>query len=241
MVRMDPSRELAFADVEVVMSRQRVLLSCSIGFVVLFAAATAVLGTPPGINDSGADIVKWMTAHHDAVRWSVWLATLSVPIFVIYAVLMREVLGGVVGRVFLFGASAVAVLTVAQSWITAAVARRPTEIDPATARTLLDVAAYWGPTLTGFTILTLGAIAVGAVHGGALPRWVGYVAAIVLVEQLVETITIVGTSGFWGAGGPMNTILGAGLTVMAWLVAGIAASRRPIGAGQVGLTVSSTA
>lgn len=212
------------------MTRQRVLLGCSIGFVVFFVASTAVLGTPPGINDSGADIVKWMTAHHDAVRWSVWIATLSAPLFVVYAVLMREVLGGVLGRVFLFGASAVAILTVVQSWITAGVARRPTDIDPATARTLLDVASYWGPTLTAFTMLTLGAIAIGAVHNGALPRWVGYIAAVVLIEQLVETITVTGTRGFMGAGGPMNTILGAGLTVVAWLLAGITAARRPIGA-----------
>lgn len=212
------------------MSRQRVLLGCSIGFVVLFIVSTAVLGTPPGINDSGAEIVKWMTAHHAAVRWSVWIATLSAPLFAIYAVLMREVLGGALGRVFLFGAVAVAVLTVVQSWIIAAVARRPTEINPATARTLLDVASYWGPTLTAFTMLTLGAIAVGALREGAFPRWVGYLAAVTFVEQLIETITVTGTRGFMGAGGPMNTILGAGLTVLAWLIAGITASRRPIGA-----------
>ena len=212
------------------MSRQRLLLVCSIGFVVLFVVSTAVLGTPPGINDSGAEIVKWMTAHHDAVRWSVWIATFSAPLFAIYAVLMAEVLGGVLGRVFLFGAVAVAVLTVAQSWIIAAVARRPGEIDPATARTLLDVASYWGPTLTAFTTLTLGAIALGALQHGTLPRWVGYVAAVGLIEQVIETITVTGTRGFTGAGGAMNTILGAGLTVLAWLVAGIAASRRPIGA-----------
>ncbi len=212
------------------MSRQRLLLSCSIGFVVLFIAAIAVLGTPPGINDSGPDIVKWMSAHRDAVRWSVWVATLSMPVFVIYAVLMAEVLGRVLGRVFLVGASSVAVLTVVQSWILVAVARRPNNIDPATARTLLDVASYWGPTLTAFTMLTLGAIAVGAIQRNALPRWVGYVSAVVLIEQLIETITVTGTSGFMGAGGPMNTILGAGLTLLAWLLAGITASRRPVGA-----------
>jgi hypothetical protein len=75
-------------------------------------------------------------------------------------------------------------------------ARRPESLDPAIARTLLDVSAYWGPTLTGFTVLTLGAVAWVSLTNRRLPRWVGVLARLALVEQAVETITVMGTSGF---------------------------------------------
>jgi hypothetical protein len=140
---------------------------------------------------------------------------------------MREHLTDTAGRIFLLGATAVVILTTLSGWVLAGLARRADTVAPATARTLLDVSGYWGPTLTGFTVLTLGAIAVSALHTDRLPVWVGVLAVVAVVEQVIETITIFGTKGFLAAGGPMNTILGAGLTVLTWLAAGIAASRHP--------------
>jgi hypothetical protein len=72
----------------------------------------------------------------------------------------------------------------------------------------------------------LGPVAVVAWRGEAgLPRWLGVVAGIALVEQLVETITITGQRGFIAPGGPMNLLLGAALTVVALLCTGVAVSR----------------
>jgi hypothetical protein len=209
------------------MSRSTALMASTIAFVALYLGAVLALGTPPGVNDDGATVVQWLVDHQQAVRWSTWLSTLSAPFFATYAVLMRERLARTAGRFFLLGASAVLVLTSLSAWVLAGLARRPDSLDPATARTLLDVSAYWGPTLTGFTVLTLGALAVAGLRHGRLPRWVGMLAAVAFVEQAVETVTVFGRSGFIAAGGPMNTMLGAGLTVVTWLVAGIAAARRP--------------
>ena len=55
--------------------------------------------------------------------------------------------------------------------------------------------------------------------------WLGVVAAIAIVEQAVETVTIFGTHGFTAPGGPMNLILGAGLVTIVFICVGIAVSR----------------
>ena len=208
------------------MDRRRALLACSIGFVALYAVAILVQGTPPKPNDTGDAVVAWMTQHHNAVRAASWFATMATPLFLMFAVYLREVLGGVAGRALMVGVTATAALTVTQSWITLGLARRPQSLDPAIARTLLDVAAYWGPSLIAFTVLTLGAIAWSSLRDGKLPRWLGILAAIALVEQLVESVTLFGTSGFIAPGGPMNALLGAGLTLIVWMLAGILGSRQ---------------
>ena len=58
-----------------------------------------------------------------------------------------------------------------------------------------------------------------ALRGEAgLPRWLGVVGFVACAEQLVETISIFGSSGFTEPGGAMNLQLGAAL-VGIWLVA----------------------
>jgi len=51
-----------------------------------------------------------------------------------------------------------------------------------------------------------------------LPPWLGIFGALVVVEQAIETVTVFGRAGFTEPGGPMNMMLGAGLTV-AWITA----------------------
>ena len=219
------------------MKRSTMLAAVSIGVVVLYALAVLVEGETPGVNDDGGTVVAWLLEHRDQVRWATWFITLAAPVFAVYAVLMRELLTGIAGRLFMFGATAVVVLSTMDSWFIAGLARRPELLDPNTVRTLFDISNYWGPTLTGFTVLTLGPLAWAGLRGGQLPRWVGVLAAVTFVEQIIETVTIFGTSGFIAAGGPMNTQLGAGLTILTWLVAGITASRRmPATTGSGGRT-----
>ena len=207
------------------MDRQRALLGSSIGFFVLFAIATFAAGTPPKPNDSGEKIVAWVTEHQTALRWSEWCVMIAGILFIVYALLMREILGGLAGNAFLVGVAGTGILTTTVGWITLGLARRPGSVDPATARTLYDVASYWGPMLITFTVLTLGALAYAGLKGGQLPRWVGLLAAVTLIEQLVESVTIFGSRGFIAPGGAMNSMLGAGLSLITWLVAGIVASR----------------
>src|SRR5262245_24907228 len=92
-------------------------------------------------------------------------------------------------------------------------------LEPAAARTVLDVAVFWGPVLTGATMTMIAPVTQLALRGRAgLPVWLGVVGAIAFAEQAVETVTIFGSNGFTEPGGAMNLLLGAGL-VAAWLLA----------------------
>ena len=117
-----------------------------------------------------------------------------------------------------------------QGWVWGGLAWHASDLQPATARTLLDVASFWGPVLTSTTVTMLAPVALLGLRGEApaLPRWLGAIAAVALVEQLIETVTIFGSHGFIAPGGPMNIYLGAGLTAVALLSLGIALARSPM-------------
>jgi len=113
-----------------------------------------------------------------------------------------------------------------QGWVLAGLSWHTPQLSPATARTLLDVASYWGPVLTSATLLMLVPVALLALQGQAgLPRWLGAVAGVAAIEQVVETITIFGKTGFIAPGGPMNLVLGAYLTTIAFVCIGVAVAR----------------
>jgi hypothetical protein len=80
--------------------------------------------------------------------------------------------------------------------------------------------------VTGATIAMLAPIAIlGWQRRAGLPRWLGIIAAIALIEQIVETITIFGRRGFIAPGGPMNLSLGAPLFLIVFVALGITVAR----------------
>jgi hypothetical protein len=92
-------------------------------------------------------------------------------------------------------------------------------MEPALARTALDIAIFFGPVLTAaWTTMVAPVTFVALRPGGPLPVWLGFLGAVVVAKQAIETVTIFGYSGFTEPGGAMNMQLGAGLTV-AWLLA----------------------
>lgn len=208
------------------MRRSTVLLVSTIGFGVLYLAASFALGTTPKTTDSGATVAAWFQRNSGHVRLWLWFLTLALPLFATFAALVRSALPPTFRDVFFFGAMTFAAETAVQGWLWAGLAWHASQLDPSTARTLLDVASYWGPVLNAATITTLVPVAVLGVRGlSGLPRWLGAVAMVALVEQLVETVTIFGQRGFIAPGGPMNLYLGAGLVAAAWLSLGICVAR----------------
>jgi hypothetical protein len=208
------------------MRRSTVLVSSTVGFAVLFVASGLAVGTTPDATDSGLQVVKWLAGHHDGVRRSLWCITIALMLFAVFAALVREQLPTPHRDVFFFGAITLAAETAVQGWVLAGLSWHASQLAPATARTVLDVASYWGPVLTSATVLMLAPVALLALRGQAgLPRWLGMVAAVAVVEQLVETITIFGKTGFIAPGGPMNLVLGGYLTTIAFVCTGIAVAR----------------
>jgi len=68
-----------------------------------------------------------------------------------------------------------------------------------------------------------------AANDGRFPRWLGILAAAFAVEQLIETITIIGPSAsFISPGGAMNFYLGGSLFIVFFLALGVALSQEQL-------------
>jgi hypothetical protein len=199
--------------------RSAPLLIAIIAAVLLYAAGAAALGTPPAADATGTQVVDWFRAHADGVRIYVWVGALGAPFYAFVIACLRRFLPSPHRDMFLIGGITLAATVAVQSWFWAGLALHPSTLEPATARTALDIAVYWGPVLTGATMAMLAPVTALALRGRVgLPRWLGALGAIVFIEQAVETVTVFGSNGFTAPGGPMNTMLGAALFV-AWLVA----------------------
>jgi hypothetical protein len=197
----------------------RAVLVTAFAVGVISVLGLAALGTLPPADATGADVVAWFREHGDRVRWSVWAGTLQLPLLTLLVALLRRLLPPVYHDVFLIGGIAVASAAAVQGWFLGGLALHADRLDPSVARTTLDVAIFFGPVLTGATTTLMMPITGLALTGRAgLPRWLGILGAIVIAEQLIETITIFGSSGFTEPGGAMNMQLGAALFV-AWLAA----------------------
>jgi hypothetical protein len=191
--------------------------STILAFVMIFVS-TATLGEPPGAAAGGREVADWFVTQGGHARWYAWSATLVVPVFAVFAAQVRARLPAPHRDVFLIGAVAFLAETTVSTWFWAGLAWHADQLQPATARALLDVASFWGPALNGVTITMLAPVVVLSWGRHAvLPRWLGAVGALALVEQTVETITIFGRDGFIAPGGPMNVYLGAGL-VSVWIL-----------------------
>lgn len=210
------------------MKRSTILYLATVGFVISYLVPGIALGPPPEIDADGRAVIDWFRDNASTIRFSLWVGIFGMALFALMASIVRSSLPSPHRDVFFFGAVTFASVTTIQGWFWAGLARHVDIVDPAVARTLLDISSYWGPFLCGATVLTLAPIvAVSFGRAPVLPRWVGLISAVALVEQLVETVTIFGDHGFLGPGGPMNLILGAGLTTIAWVSLAIAVARGP--------------
>jgi hypothetical protein len=192
-----------------------VLWLAIVATLVAYVGSAVALGSTPSATASGASVAAWFRLNATHVHWWLWFQTAWLVAFSVIAVHIRARLPELYRDVFFIGAIALVAETAVQGWIWAGLAWHASALGPATARTVLDVASYWGPVLISATVLMLAPIALLALRRQAgLPAWLGVVTGIALVEQLVETITIFGSRGFTAPGGPMNLLLGPTLTIL---------------------------
>lgn len=208
-------------------SRWPPLLACA--FALLFVTGQLIVPPPPAITDSGPTIARYYRENADAIRWSVWLTTMASLAFVPVIARLRQSVTGLGRDVLLLGAAGVTIATLIWTWISSGLAFAPAHLDPSVATTLTTVASYYGPTLTVSVILLAAPLGWTAMRPASeLPRWLVPATAVLVAEQLVETFTVFGRSGFVAPGGPMNLVLGAGLFI-AWVIgAAAAASATPM-------------
>lgn len=196
-----------------------VLLAAAAALLILAPAQVVILGETPRAADTGAQVAAWFRAHADAVRWWTWTITAGAPVYAVAIALLRRLLPAPHRDVFLIGAIGLGVTNAVQTWFWAGLALHAERLEPATARTLLDVGIYWGPVLCGQTVTMIAPVTLLALRGRAgLPRWLGLLGLVAVIEQAAETVTIFGSSGFTEPGGAMNFEVGATLVIL-WLVA----------------------
>ncbi|SEH73606.1 hypothetical protein SAMN04489835_3462 [Mycolicibacterium rutilum] len=195
-----------------------------ITFAVLYGVALLTVPPLPGIDSSGLDVVAHVNDHAAAMRTQALLVTFASLALVVVLSQARSRLTGPYAYMFTIGAAVVLAKITIATWFTAGLALHPGELGSATARTITDVVTMSVPVLTVANIMVAAPILLAA-NEGRFPRWVGIAAAVFGVEQLIETITIIGPPGsFISPGGPMNLYLGGPLFVLFFLALGVALS-----------------
>jgi hypothetical protein len=176
-------------------------------------------GTLPAASETGPQLVTWFRENRNSVRWGVWAFTVAAPPFALEVAMLRRLLPAPHRDMFLVGAVAYIAAIAVWSWTWAGLALHADRLEPAITRTVLDVAIFLGPVLTGSTTTMMAQVTWLALRSEAgIPRWLGALGLVAFVEQAIETITIFGSTGFTQPGGAMNMQLGAGLT-LAWILA----------------------
>lgn len=220
-------RAIVFADAAVRPARKgeamrtpaRILLIVSIATGAFYVAGFVALGSAlPTIDSSGQAIVDWFSEHGTRARIYSWTAAFVSLGLAIFGGQVAALLPRPHRYIFLAGVLGFAITAQVQAWIWAGLAFHPQQLDPGAARTLFDIAAFWGPLVNGST--TAMAVAVAALGFGtepAVPRWLAWLSVILFLEQAVETVTVFGHSGFIAPGGAMNVYLGG---VLGFLWAG---------------------
>ena len=194
----------------------------------MFAAALLMVPTLPGIDRPGYDIVSHVNEHSGAMRMQALLVTFGSLALVVLLGYARDRLAGPPGYVFTIGSAVVLVEFFIAMWFTAGLALHPEQLGSATARTVTDIVTMFGPILTVADIMVAVPILLAA-NDGRFPRWLGILAAAFAVEQLIETITIIGPSAsFISPGGAMNFYLGGSLFIIFFLALGVALSQEQL-------------
>ncbi len=193
------------------------LVALTLGALVLYIAVLAVQPALPDAHASGAEVVRSFAQHASALRWSVFFGTLALAAVMGAFGLMTGRLPDPERFVFLIAAVVYVTTTMLSFWFVGGLASHARTLEPGSARTLLDIVSYFGPLLTAASIALVGAV-LAAGRRTRLPFWYIVLSGVFLTEQVVETITVFGRSGFAEPGGAMNLKLGAGLFIL-WFVA----------------------
>jgi hypothetical protein len=181
----------------------------ALAFAVLYLVSGFVVPEPPPLDATGAQVQIYFSDHSGALAASGYLAMVAgIPFLVGLALLRRRLaaVGGwtadtVFGGGIVLGAAATAALL-----IQLGLALHPDDLDPATARTLLDVGRFLAPAVTGAVFAMALAVAVASLRYGALPQWVGLASAAYALYEVLESATVFGSHGAFGPGETINTI-----------------------------------
>jgi hypothetical protein len=192
------------------MTAARLLLINILATGAVYIASFVVLGNGfPTIDSTGQEIVTWFSENGAKARVYAWTSAFFSLGLCIFAGQIAALLPKPNRYIFFAGVLGFALTAQVQAWFWAGLAFHPRDLDPAVARTIFDIPAYWGPLVNGSTMTMSLAVAVlGFGPSPVVPRWLGWLSVVFFAEQAVETVTVFGSSGFIAPGGTMNVYLG---------------------------------
>lgn len=200
------------------MKPSRILLIVILATGAFYVASFVALGGSfPTIDSRGKEIVAWFSDHGTRARVYAWTAAFVSLGLAIFGGQISALLPKPHRYIFMAGVLGFAITAQVQAWLWAGLAFHPQGLAPAAARTIFDIAAYWGPLVNGST--TTMAAAIAALGFGAapiIPRWLAWLSVVFFLEQAIETITVFGQTGFIAPGGTMNVYLG-GILGFLWI------------------------
>ncbi|MEX3007288.1 hypothetical protein [Hoeflea sp. TYP-13] len=192
------------------MKPSRILLITILATAAFYIYSFVALGSGfPTIDSSGQEVVDWFTNNGGKARTYAWTAAFISLGLAIFAGQIAALLPKPHRYIFFAGVLGFAITVQVQAWIWAGLAFHPQGLDPAAARTIFDIAAFWGPLVNGSTMTMAAPVMVlGLGASPLIPRWLTGLSAVFLFEQAIETVTVFGQSGFLAPGGTMNVYLG---------------------------------
>jgi len=203
------------------MKPSRILLITILATCAFYVAGFVALGgSYPTIKSSGREIVEWFSDNGTSARIYAWTAAFYSLGLAIFGGQVAALLPRPHRYIFLAGVLGFAITAQVQAWFWAGLALHPQGLDPAAARTIFNIPAYWGPLVNGSTTAMAAAVAaLGFAATPIIPRWLTWLSGLFCLEQAIETITVFGQTGFLAPGGTMNVYLG-GIIGFLW-VAGV--------------------
>ncbi|MHA7773098.1 hypothetical protein [Roseibium sp. M-1] len=200
------------------MTASRILLVSILLTAAFYIGSFVALGSGfPTVETSGEEIVAWFSENGHKARIYAWTSAFLSLGLAIFAGLVASVMPRPHRYIFFAGVIGCIVTSQVQAWFWAGLAFEPEGLAPSTARTLFIIPAFWGPVINGsMATMAVPFIALGLARETVIPRWLTWLSVIFGVEQLIETVTVFGSSGFFAPGGAMNVYLG-GILGFLWV------------------------
>jgi hypothetical protein len=187
-----------------------VLAAVAMGSSGLIAPPPPVAGAPAG------EVVTYFTVHHMGLEIESVNLSVGMILLILFAATLHARIGVVASQTALAAATAIAACTLVEVAAFQALVYRP-DPDPARATLLNDLQDFGFQVTTFPALLFLAASAYAILSSHALPRILGWAAALAAALQVVAWVSFFAPTGPLAAGGIPSII--AFVALLTWTVA----------------------
>ena len=177
-------------------------------FVLLFVIALVIVPNPPKSGAPAHEIQRHFSEHAGVIRASTYFGVLSLIFFIALLAGLRSRISRFNADVFAgiaFGGGLVlAGLAMLAAVVSLTLAAQAPELGLDTVRSTYGLTSFYPAVATGVVLALAAAVGIAALRNGALPAWVGYVCVAYAAYELIESFTILATSGAFEPGGVVN-------------------------------------